>query len=130
MPAELNKVFGGDVGPLIARMREGTPVRALSDIASNLRLSPGMLLEALRLSRETAEIDGMLSPLAQDRLFRAEAAFFEAVDVIGDADYARKWLTGEVRALGFARPLELLDTQAGYELVLNTLGQIKYGIVA
>lgn len=39
-------------------------------------------------------------------------------------------LRERVPALGNVAPLSLLDTPAGYQLVIDTLGQIKYGVFA
>lgn len=130
MTTSLRKVFDGDIGPLITRMRGRLPMTALNEVASNLKISPGNLLEVLRLSRDTVADDDKLSALAQDRLFRAEDVLFCAIDVMEDEDAAREWLVSEIPALGRERPLTLLDTEVGYELVLNTIRQIRYGIYA
>nr|WP_229264645.1 MbcA/ParS/Xre antitoxin family protein [Duganella sp. 1411] len=47
-----------------------------------------------------------------------------------DEPSAQRWITQENRSLGGEAPLSLLDTEAGYELVLDTLGRIEYGIVS
>nr|WP_315215725.1 MbcA/ParS/Xre antitoxin family protein [uncultured Duganella sp.] len=39
-------------------------------------------------------------------------------------------MTQDNRSLGGKAPLSLLDTEAGYELVLDTLGRIEHGIVS
>jgi putative toxin-antitoxin system antitoxin component (TIGR02293 family) len=47
-----------------------------------------------------------------------------------DEASAKAWLMQENRSLGGEAPLALLDTQVGYELVLDILGRIEYGIAA
>ena len=50
--------------------------------------------------------------------------------VFEDENAAREWINRDNRSLGGESPLSLLDTEAGYELVLDTLGRIEYGVVA
>jgi uncharacterized protein (DUF2384 family) len=41
-----------------------------------------------------------------------------------------KWITGMIPALGGVTPLSLLDTPAGFELVIDTLGQLANSVCA
>lgn len=52
------------------------------------------------------------------------------MQVLEDEDAARRWINRENRSLGGESPLSLLDTEAGYELVLDTLARIEYGVYA
>ena len=60
----------------------------------------------------------------------AETVWLRALAVFEDEQSAKCWLTQEIRSLGGATPLSLLDTPAGHELVLDTLGRIEQGIVS
>lgn len=46
-----------------------------------------------------------------------------------DEDAGRRWFHSAIRALGHRRPVDCLDSEAGRELVLDTLGAIEYGHV-
>ena len=46
-----------------------------------------------------------------------------------DGDAARRWFDATIRALGSRRPVDCLDSAAGRELVLDTLGAIEHGHV-
>jgi putative toxin-antitoxin system antitoxin component (TIGR02293 family) len=61
---------------------------------------------------------------------RAEKVWLRALVVFEDEQSAQCWLSQEIRSLGGVTPLSLLDTPAGYELVLDTLGRIEQGIVS
>lgn len=126
--------FAGDTVDVIARMRTGTPARTIPHIASTLGISQDKLFELLDLPKSTVKgrisANGMLSPTEQDRVYRAEKVLARAVQVLEDEDAARTWLNRENRSLGGEIPLALLDTEPGYELVLDTLGQIEYGVVS
>ncbi len=59
---------------------------------------------------------------------RVERVFWRAQQVFEDAAAAVAWISRPNRALGGVAPLTVLDTEAGYELVLDTLGRIEYGV--
>lgn len=123
--------FVGDTGELIQQMRTGIPVRAIAGVAANLGVSEERLLELLRLSPDVRKSAGeFMSPTEQDRIYRAEKVFQKALSVFEDRDAARMWLSQANRSLGWEEPLALLDTEVGYELVLDTLGRIEYGVIS
>lgn len=126
--------FGGDTIDVISRMRVGTPARAVPGIAALFGLSQDKLLDLLRLPKSTVKgrisTDGKLSGTEQDRVYRADKVLARALQVLEDDGAARMWLTRPNRSLGGEIPLALLDTEVGYELVLDTLGRIEYGVVS
>lgn len=126
--------FQGDASELIRKMRAGTPARVIPEMAARLGLSQDRLFETLKLPKSTMKAriseDAFLSAVEQDRIYRAEKVWARALGVLEDEQSAKRWLTQEIRSLGGEAPLSLLDTEAGYELVLDTLGRIEYGIVS
>lgn len=128
------EAFKGDTYDVIARMRDGTPARTVAGIASNLGVSQERLFELLRLPKSTVKgrisAGGKLSGTEQDRVYRADRVLLRALQVLEGDDAAKAWLSRANRSLGGEVPLALLDTEAGYELVLDTLGRIEYGIVS
>ena len=71
--------------------------------------------------------DYVLSPSEQDR---EQRVFTRALAVLEDAAAARAWIKRSNRSLGGDAPLALLATDVGYELVLDTLSRIEYGIIS
>ena len=63
-------------------------------------------------------------------MYRADRVWNRALAVLEDENAVRDWINRDNRSLGGESPLSLLDTEAGYELVLDTLGRIEYGVVA
>ena len=126
--------FRGDASELIRKMRAGTPARIIPDMAARLGLSQDRLFDTLKLPKSTMKArisdDALLSSAEQDRIYRAEKVWARALGVLEDEQSARRWIVRENRSLGGEAPLSLLDTEAGYELVLDTLGRIEYGIVS
>lgn len=50
-----------------------------------------------------------------------------ACDILGEAD-GKNWLYKKIPSLNNDLPINLLDTETGHRLVVQTLIQIKYGI--
>jgi putative toxin-antitoxin system antitoxin component (TIGR02293 family) len=127
-------VFAGDTSDLIARMRSGVAADVVLVLAEKLGVGQKRLLDLLQLRQHAVgrriRENGTLSPTEQDRLYRAEKVLVRAVQVLEDGDSARRWLTRANRSLGGEVPLALLDTQAGYEMILDTLRRIEYGAVS
>jgi putative toxin-antitoxin system antitoxin component (TIGR02293 family) len=126
--------FGGDATQVIRAMRIGAPADIVSSVADRLGISQDKLFERLRLPKST--LKGRVSkgqPLAaveQDRIYRVNRVFERANAVLEDEEAARNWIIRENRSLGGESPLSLLDTEAGYELVLDTLGRIEHGVIS
>lgn len=57
------------------------------------------------------------------RVIHAAERLFE-----GDQDAARQWLSSSVRDLGEKPPIELLDTEAGAQGVLQLIGRLEHGV--
>ena len=70
---------------------------------------------------------GALSLSQADRTVRLVKVYLEAVEAIGDAEKAMRWLRSPVRHLGGRTPLEMIATEAGTALVRESLGAIAYG---
>lgn len=126
--------FRGNVSDIIASMRNGISAQIAPDVAQRLGLSQDKLFETLRLPKSTMKARlgkaQLLSPVEQDRMYRADRLWERALAVFEDEDACRAWIKRENRTLGGEAPLALLDTEAGYELVLDTLGRIEYGVVS
>ena len=126
--------FSGSPAELIDRMRDGIKAHAVPAIADRLRISQDKLFEVLRLPKSTIKAriskNKPLSPLEQDRIYRAEKAFTRAIAVFEEEENAREWMSSQIRSLGSETPLSLLDTEAGYELVMDTLSRIEFGVYA
>lgn len=119
---------------IIARIRSGIPVDAVDTLAEELDLSRERFVAMIGLPKSTLKArraaNQPLSLAEGDRMVRVARVLQRAVDVFEDADSARRWITRENRSLGGVTPLSLLDTEAGYELVIDTLGRIEHGIAA
>ncbi|MBV9989770.1 MAG: DUF2384 domain-containing protein [Alphaproteobacteria bacterium] len=70
-------------------------------------------------------------PVSSDQSGRAwkfAEVLAEATRVMGGQDLAEEWLERPALALNRRRPIDLLSTPAGTEMVMNLLGRLKYGV--
>lgn len=64
---------------------------------------------------------------ATEKFIRLITVMMMATNILGEVD-GREWLDKRIPSLGNETPLNLLDTETGHRLVVQTLLQIKYGI--
>jgi putative toxin-antitoxin system antitoxin component (TIGR02293 family) len=109
----------------------GLPAAALEQTAELLGVPKAALMKAAGIPVSTAGAQARagkpLSPEASEKVLRIVRAAQRAQDVFGDAAEGRAWLTEVVPGLGDRRPLDLLATQDGYEIVMDELGRIVFG---
>lgn len=115
----------------VAIVREGLPASALGALAGNLNLTRGELGTALGIAERTLarrRKEGVFSAEESAKLLRLARVAARATDVFEKNALALDWLKRPNRALGGARPLDLLDTEIGGENVLDVLGRIEHGV--
>ena len=126
--------LSGPPAAVIERTRSGLSADWLGRMSAHLGMPRTQLYEAVGLSRSTMEnrirLKQPLSAAEGDRLVRIARALQRAEDVLGSEAAAIQWLRRAIRSVGGVAPITLLDTEAGYELVLDTLGRIEQGIAA
>jgi len=71
-----------------------------------------------------------LSPTEGDRAYRLARVADKAIELIGDAERAKSWLHESSTYLGGNTPIQMLATEVGTDLVLESLHAIAYGGVA
>lgn len=69
-----------------------------------------------------------LSPDQAGRTWKFAELLAHATSVFGSRDAAEKWLAAPAIGLDRRRPIDLLSTPAGVELVEDYLGRIEYGV--
>ena len=126
--------FNASAIDVVGAMRAGMPAQIVADTASRLGISQDRLYERLRLPRSTLKSrvskGQPLAAVEQDRMYRVHRVLERAQAVLEDEAAAIAWINRENRALGGEAPLALLDTEAGYELVQDTLSRIEYGVLS
>ena len=82
------------------------------------------------VARRLAKAGAILTSIEADRLYRFARVMDLAVEMIGDAEKADAWFRTPHRYLGGQTPLRMVETDAGTQIVEESLYAIAYGGVA
>lgn len=99
------------------------------DLGLNDRDFAGFLGVSSRTLTRRRQGAGALDKVASDRLYRIMRVMKLSEQVFQDAASGLRWLRGEQPGLGGRVPLELLDTEPGFEAVETLLQRIEYGVI-
>jgi putative toxin-antitoxin system antitoxin component (TIGR02293 family) len=121
-----------DVHEILSR---GLPREALTTLIGNVSVlhNPALLKMAIGVSLRTAQRKKAapgkpLSPEQSGRAWKFAEILAQATKVLGSQEEAEQWLQRPAMALDQQRPIDLLATPAGAELVETLLGRIEYGV--
>jgi len=117
---------------LVELTRKGIPYTTVQRLMEQFQLDRATLTLILGTSERTLarrlHQQQPLDSVESDRLVRFLRVATYAEEVLEDRDRAIAWLKSPNRALGGQVPLELLDTDAGSEQVMEILTRIDYGV--
>ena len=113
-------------------IQQGYRLSCAMAVAERLGITDVQLAELLGVSIRTLQrVPDAKSPLnaqMSDRLYRLARIVAMAEYVLEGADSARTWMHEHQRALGGAKPLDVISSEAGYREVEHLLGRIEYGV--
>ena len=93
-----------------------------------------LLLAAIGLSARTLvrgrDQSRLLDSNATDRLIRLATITEQAIDVLGSKEEAERWLATPAIGLDRRRPIDLLQSSEGADLVRTLLTRMDYGVYA
>ena len=116
---------------VVEAVDEGLKIEAFERVAATLGVTEKHLAELLRITPSTLarrKRGGSLSVEESERLYRMAFLTERAVQVLGELEAARRWLSTTKRALGGETPLTFSRTEPGVREVEDLLGRIEYGI--
>lgn len=111
--------------------RSGLTTASINSTREALGISVDEIVALLPVSRRTLERydrKQKLSPELSDRLIQIARIYSRTLEVFGDRQTALSWLKSPCRAFGDATPLSYLDLSSGFEIVMDELGRIDYGV--
>ncbi|PWC39485.1 antitoxin Xre/MbcA/ParS toxin-binding domain-containing protein [Azospirillum sp. TSO35-2] len=115
-------------------IKTGLPGGALYHLVTHLRvLKPASIESAVGMSvrtyqRRKGAPDKPLSPEQGGRTWKLAEILARASEVFGSQEEAEQWLERPAIGLDNNRPLDLLDTPAGVEMVEDYLGRMASGV--
>ncbi|MDQ2778560.1 MAG: DUF2384 domain-containing protein [Pseudomonadota bacterium] len=117
-----------------AALDDGMPYAALFHlIEHNLHLSEADVAEVIGLStrtlhRQRSTPKARMATDLGSRTWLLAEALAAAVEVMGSRGVAERWMTEPAMGLDGARPIDLLRTSQGAELVTDFLGRLEFGV--
>jgi len=122
----------GTVG-ILKKLDAGISVESIEHLAAYLGISVNELLVHLRLSRSTwhrRKKTGTLDFDLSDRVFQASRLLEYAGNVFGSREKVRLWFTLPSIVFENKRPVELIGSISGWNLINDELIRIEHGIFA
>ena len=117
-----------DFSEFVPHIRSGFPRQCFDDFLSVTSIAGAIV--RLSAFANLPEDASELSPDASDCLLRIARIYAEALDLLGDKTKVANWMINPSATLGNQRPLELLDTSVGFEIVFHELKRMQYGIAS
>jgi putative toxin-antitoxin system antitoxin component (TIGR02293 family) len=117
-------------------LRRGLPTRALTHLVENFAVlrwddsfakAVGM---SLRTYQRHAGTTRQLNPEQSGRTWKLAEILARAGAIFGSKEEAERWLEKPAMGLNRQRPIDLLATPAGVELVEDFLLRLEYGVYA
>ena len=115
----------------IETVREGLPVDSVEKLAEKLQVTSASLQRHLKLSKQTyarRRRKGRLSVDESDRVVRYADLFRSAVELLGNANAAARWLCTPAPALKGETPMDYATTEFGARDVTRLIGRLEHGI--
>jgi putative toxin-antitoxin system antitoxin component (TIGR02293 family) len=112
---------------------KGLPKTSLLELASFLELSTSEMARLLPITERTIQRysrSTRLSRSVSDHLLKIARMAVRGIEVFGDKEKLIGWLQRSNVALGRRKPMDLLASGLGIDLVLDELGRIEHGLAA
>lgn len=116
---------------LVSLAREGLTTVSIDALTEALEISTDEIVALLPISRRTLERyaeNQKLSPELSDRIIQIARVYSRTLEVFGDRNLALGWLKSPCKAFGDVIPLSYLNLSSGFEIVMDELGRIDYGV--
>ncbi len=118
---------------LISITRHGIFKRNLSLLAEKLSFTMNEISRVLHVSERTLQRykdEDRLSSDISERTLMLTNLYERGVEVFENADNFTDWLRTPLPAFNNQKPIQLLDTSFGFQLILDELGRIEHGVFA
>ncbi|WP_316804014.1 antitoxin Xre/MbcA/ParS toxin-binding domain-containing protein [Pedobacter nototheniae] len=118
---------------LLNLARKGISKKALIALAKQISLTLEEIAGILHISERTLQRytpSTLVKTDSADRAIELARLYERGIDVLGDAKSFNIWMRSPNKALNNEVPLNLLDTSIGFDMILQILGRIEYGVVS
>lgn len=131
-------LFGGSAAGTLMDVHDaistGFPMRGYQTLVKGVHLlSSEDIARATGVSIRTVQrrakaVDVPLSPEQSGRTWKFAEVLAQATEVFGNQEEGERWLNTPALAFGHRRPIDLLVTPIGTEMVQDVLARIEHGV--
>jgi putative toxin-antitoxin system antitoxin component (TIGR02293 family) len=111
--------------------RMGLPKKALLHLVGNLNLSIRAMAQLLNITERTiqrkSDVD-LLDISTTEQVLQIAEVFSRGNEVFGSPDHFQDWMKADNVSLGGKRPIDLLPSRYGAQMVLDVIGRIEHGV--
>ncbi|MBD2754172.1 type II RES/Xre toxin-antitoxin system antitoxin [Spirosoma validum] len=136
----INQYFGAKNTPpiqsifdLIELSRRGLPKKAVATMARHLDLTQADLFVILHISARTWQryTDEKLLPQdVTEKALQLANLYKRGEEIFGNSEKFKGWMNHPSPIFSGKKPIELLDTQFGFQAILDELIRIDWGVLA
>lgn len=115
---------------LIEITKRGLPADVVKLLADKLEIPASEFARFVHVSARTLSRhkEKPLDCHVSDHIVTISRVYARCIEVFRTRERAVRWLKNPVLALGNTRPLDLLETGTGINMVMNVLGRIEHGV--
>ncbi len=111
--------------------KKGIPKKSLVALAQNIHMSTRAITNILHITERTLQrkkdLD-LINESLSEHIIQIAEVYSRGNDVFDTIEDFQVWITASNTALGNKKPIELLSSRYGAQLVLDELGRIEYGV--
>lgn len=111
--------------------KKGLTKKALVNLAQYMHLSLASMTTILSITERTLQRkkdSDKLSSFISDQILQLAGVYTKGEEVFGTREKVSIWLTKPNKALGYKKPMELLSSSYGVQMVHDVLGRIEHGV--
>ena len=113
--------------------RKGLTFKQLKDVLKYTNLTLKDLPRIISISERQLtryKDDQILRRDISDQIIQVAQLYSKGYEIFENESYFQEWMNSEIQGLGFEKPINLLDTSMGIQLLVNELGRLEHGIVS
>lgn len=123
-----------DTVELVKLSRKGITVSLFEEIVQSSSYTLKQWSKFLHLTERTIQRykkeKRKFESLQSERIIEIAKLQLKGKEVFGSKEYYEEWMNSKIIALGNIRPIELLDSSFGIDMLMDELGRIEHGILA
>lgn len=111
--------------------RVGIPKKSLLHLVSNLNVSVRAMSQLLNITERTIQrkkdVD-LMDVATTEQILQIAEVYSRGSEVFGSSENFQDWMNAENLAFGGKRPIEMIPSRYGAQMVLDVIGRIEHGV--